>query len=75
MRTIKNLLIAHTIQTVFIYVSIYLIYSFTVFDLVNPFQWIIDIPLMTNDERLGIIVVWIGYNLVSIINHYIKLTE
>ncbi len=50
MKKIQSMLVFNSI----VYWSVYLIKSFVIWKFTNPFQWIVDIPTNTNDERLGI---------------------
>jgi hypothetical protein len=48
--------------SVIVYIIIYLVRAFVIWDLINPFQWIIDIPIYSEDTRLSILGALIIYN-------------
>jgi hypothetical protein len=52
--------------TIILYTIVYLIKSFVIWDLTNPFQWIIDIPKYDAEQRgLGLFafVIWQGFQI------------
>jgi hypothetical protein len=65
-RTLRN----HYYQTVIIYSFIYLFYSFVTWSLINPFQWVLDIPTMDISGRMFIILSFLCYNGVGIFMRY-----
>ncbi len=69
-KTLKS----HFKQTLIAYVVIYFIYSFSVFNLENPFQWIIELDTYRDEERLGILLSFMAYHFISIFmwNEYYK---
>ena len=66
---LKKALNRHFIQTVGLYVFWYLFYSFVEFELINPFKWILDIPTYEPMDRFGLLLGWIGYNILSLVIH------
>ena len=61
----KKAIIIHTIQTLCLWVIIYLIRSFAIFELENPFKWIIDMPTYSINERSGILGCFLCYTFIS----------
>ena len=51
MGNLKKAIINHSIQTSIIYILSYLYRSFMLFEFKNPFQWILNIPEATIEER------------------------
>jgi hypothetical protein len=55
-------ILKHISISVIVYAIIYLVRAFVIWDLTNPFQWIIDIPIYSEDTRLNIVGALIIYN-------------
>lgn len=65
-KTLKN----HFYQTVIIYLCCYLFYTFITWSLTNPFQWILDIPMKTINERVFILLFFLAYNGLGVFIRY-----
>ncbi len=60
--------------TAVLYLIIYAIGTFIIWEFTNPFEWIINIPKYENDFRAVIIFVWAHYQIILyvIVNIYIN---
>lgn len=47
--------------TMFIYLIVYLVTSFVIWDFKNPFQWILDLPKADIVMRCGVLIVFVFY--------------
>lgn len=66
----KKLFLINSITNVCLYTLAYLIKIFYLWQIINPFQWVIDLPKYTPDDRLlglWIFICWQGLQ-VCIIN-------
>lgn len=57
----KKIIITGQLITLAIYIIIYLVGTFCLWEFRNPFQWIIDIPTYSNDSRFGILFGFVTY--------------
>lgn len=48
------------------YATIYIIFSFVMWQLKNPFQWIIDIPTYEPPERFCLLILYFTYQFIVI---------
>lgn len=53
----------HFIISVILYSIIYLIKSFILFELTNPFWWILSLPQYTSGERAGVLSIIIFFQI------------
>ena len=60
----------HTVQTIALYIVIYLYSTFVIWKFENPFQWIIDIPTCDDKDRAMILSYFIMYVGISLFVHY-----
>lgn len=57
----------HVLQTILIYTFCYGIQTFTLWEVKNPFQWLIDLPTYERQDRFNLIVLFLIYNPVSVL--------
>ena len=57
----------HLMSTTIIYMIVYAVISFTIWEFKNPFQWIIDLPIKTEGIRFMILFYYVLYTVVSLI--------
>lgn len=69
-KNLKKTLKSHFIQTIIIYLFVYLSYTFINWELVNPFQWILNIPLNEDSDRIMILMTFLTYNGVGVFMRY-----
>jgi hypothetical protein len=63
----------HITMTLILYVIVYFLYSFIVWEFKNPFEWIINMPIYESSSRFLILCAWVIYHSGSIfIFKYIK---
>lgn len=67
---LKKTLKHHFYLTVIIYSFCYLFYSFVTWSIVNPFQWVLNIPILEDSDRIGIIILFLTYNGIGIFMRY-----
>ncbi len=73
----KKIIIYNIIITLFLYIIIYLIYSWCIWEFINPIQWIINIPTYSNLERF-MLLFGIGFYerfLIGCINNWKEIIE
>ena len=63
----KEVIRKHTLQTLFIWIVVYIIWSFITWNFFNPFKWIINIPTYSYEHRGIGLFFWILYTGVSIV--------
>jgi len=57
----------HIVQTLLIWILWYSIWVFTIWELYNPFQWIIDLPTYEWTDRFMLLTFWLFYNVISLV--------
>lgn len=57
----KKIIITGQLITLALYIIIYLIGTFCLWEFKNPFKWIIDMPTYSGDSRFGILVGFFMY--------------
>lgn len=62
------------IITLILYVIVYFIYTFVIWEFKNPLQWIIDIPTYTDDKRAMILFSYAIYHCMLFILIYERKT-
>lgn len=53
--------------SVILYTLAYAVRSFIIWDFRNPFQWVLDIPIYSNDTRGMILFFWVIYQAILIL--------
>lgn len=63
----REILKKHLKSTALIYIMIYLIATFVLWEFRNPFQWIIDIPTYDEKSRFAILFCYAFYTATSLV--------
>jgi len=62
----KKVLTYHMATTSIVYIICYLIYSFITWEVVNPFQWVLDLPNEAMSHRAAVLMTFILWHMIGI---------
>ncbi len=61
MKKTRRIILGMLVTTIAIWVFVYGVRAFTIWELENPFQWIINLPTYAWTDRFGILTFLLGY--------------
>ena len=66
MKKVVSIIKRQILLTLFIYLVVYLFTTFVIWEFTNPFQWLINLPTYSNEDRMFILFFYLFYQAVSI---------